>query len=408
MDCPRIRPVEAVPIRLEGRELVCLRDPLGLAEQPIYLNQFQLFVVSRMDGAKSLRDIQADYCRATGEIVPVEQFDRLAEQLNDLHYLDGESFRVYVAGLEESFRRMPARPARHAGAAYEAEGERLRCQIEKFFTHPEGPGLPAGLDAVTPLQGIVAPHIDFLRGGTTYAHTYKALAEQSKADTFIIFGTCHGPMRARFALTEKDFETPLGTVRADREFLRHASARLGGDVFAGEFAHRGEHSIEFQVVFLACLLASRREFRIVPILVGSFHDLIAQGSNPGSNAEIAAMIRAVRETMAELPRSYCLVAGADLAHVGRRFGDPSGPTEATMREVERRDREFLDRVEAGEAEEVFRSIAEDRDQRRVCGYPPIYMTLSCLERPAGRLLDYRQWVDYHAGAAVTFAGVAIY
>lgn len=403
-----MRAVEAFPVQLEGRDLVCLRDPLGLAEQPIYLNQFQLFVVSRMDGANSLRDIQADYCRATGEIIPVGQLESLAAQLNDLHYLDGESFQAYVAGLEESFRRMPVRAARHVGSAYEADGERLRRQIEEFFTHPEGPGLPAGQDAVAPLRGIVAPHIDFLRGGTTYAHPYKALAEQSKADTFIIFGTSHGPMPARFALTEKDFETPAGTVRADREFIRRLTSRLEGDLFAGEFAHRGEHSIEFQVVFLACLPAARREFRIVPILVGSFHDLIAQGSSPGSDPEIAAMVRAVRETMAELPRSYCLVAGADLAHVGRRFGDASGPTEATMREVERRDREFLGQVETGEAEAVFRSIAEDRDQRRVCGYPPIYMTLSCLERSAGRLLQYRQWVDFQAGAAVTFAGIAIY
>ena len=403
-----MRAVEAFPVQVEGRDLVCVRDPLGLAEQPIFLNQFQVFVVSRMDGANSLRDIQADYCRATGEIIPVEQLEIMVAQLNELHYLEGESFQAYVAGIEESFRRMPVRPAQHAGSAYESDGEQLRRQIEGFFMHPEGPGLPGDRGDAAQLRGIIAPHIDFLRGGTTYAYPYKALAEQSQADTFIIFGTCHGPMPARFALTEKDFETPVGTVPADREFIQRLASRLGGDVFTGEFVHRGEHSIEFQVVFLAGLPSGRREFRIVPILVGSFHDLIANGSSPASDPGIAAMIRAVRDTMAELPRSYCLIAGADLAHVGRRFGDASGPTEATMRDVERRDREFLGLVEAGAPEEVFRSIAEDRDQRRVCGYPPIYMTLSCLERPAGRLLQYRQWVDFQAGAAVTFAGVAIY
>jgi len=407
MDRPQMRPVEAFPLRMEGREMVCLRDPVGLAEEPVFLDSFQLFVVSRLDGNNSLRDIQTDYCRATGDIVPLDRLEALVGQLNELHYLEGEDFHDYVVGLEESFRRMPVRPARNAGSAYQADGDLLRRQIGEFFVHPDGPGPPSPANGTPPLRGIVAPHIDFLRGGATYAHAYRAVADQSAAGTFVIFGTCHGPMPARFGLTEKDFETPLGAVRADKEFIRRLSTRIGGDPFAAEFAHRGEHSIELQVVFLSCVLAGK-EFRIVPILVGSFHDLIEKRSGPTADPEVVAMVGAVRDTMKELSRSCCVVAGADLAHVGRRFGDSSGPTEAAMREVECRDREFLGRVEAGDAEGVFRLIAEERDRRRVCGYPPIYMMLACLEKPAGRLLQYRQWVDYQAGAAVTFASVAIY
>jgi hypothetical protein len=57
---------------------------------------------------------------------------------------------------------------------------------------------------------------------------------------------------------------------------------------------------------------------------------------------------------------------------------------------------------------MFRSIAAERDRRRVCGYPPIYMTLRCLDEPRGQLLQYRQWTDYASGAAVTFAAMAIF
>jgi predicted class III extradiol MEMO1 family dioxygenase len=57
---------------------------------------------------------------------------------------------------------------------------------------------------------------------------------------------------------------------------------------------------------------------------------------------------------------------------------------------------------------MFRSIAEDDDQRRVCGYPPIYMTLRCIDNPQGKLLQYRQWSDMNAGAAVTYAALALY
>jgi hypothetical protein len=76
--------------------------------------------------------------------------------------------------------------------------------------------------------------------------------------------------------------------------------------------------------------------------------------------------------------------------------------------VEREDRFFLNLVEQGDAEGVFRSIAEDNDRRRVCGYPPIYMALRCIDRAQGKLLQYRQWADLNARAAVTYAAVALY
>jgi hypothetical protein len=65
-------------------------------------------------------------------------------------------------------------------------------------------------------------------------------------------------------------------------------------------------------------------------------------------------------------------------------------------------------VEAGDAEGVFQLIAADHDRRRVCGYPPIYMTLRCVQEPRGKLLQYRQWADLEGGAAVTYASLAIF
>ena len=103
--------------------------------------------------------------------------------------------------------------------------------------------------------------------------------------------------------------------------------------------------------------------------------------------------------MKESPGRICVIAGADLAHVGRRFGDSSGPTEQSLQRVEREDRIFLNLVEQGDAEGMFRSIAEENDRRRVCGYPPIYMTLRCIDDPQGKLLQYRQWSDMNAGAS---------
>jgi hypothetical protein len=403
---PRLRAVEAFPVQVEGKQLTCLRDPLELAERPIFLNGPQALLVSLMDGTNSLRDIQASFFRQTSKLLATEALENLVRQLDDHRYLDSPSFQIYYDSQVQEFRCRRTRPARHAGAAYAESENELRAQIDGFFasacgSEPATESLPP-----RPLRGLIAPHIDFQRGGPSYALAYKALAEHSGADRFIIFGTCHNPMGRRFALTEKDYETPLGAAAADREFIRRVTQKLPWDPFEDEFAHRGEHSIEFQAVCLRYVLGKDRQFTIVPVLVGSFHDILITGRAAAEDAEIAAMVSAIRETMAELPGRYCVIAGADLAHVGLNFGDAAGPSEASLREVARADREFLKRVEQGAAEEAFRFIAAERDRRRVCGYPPIYMTLRCLENTQGKLLDYRQWADLEAGSSVSFAALA--
>ena len=404
---PRLRSIEAFPVRMNEQEYVCVRDPEALAEQPIFLNQTLLFLVSRMDGEHTLRDIQADYFRATGEILPIETLENLVTQLDEQHYLEGPSFRSYCQGLLEEYRNAPSRPARHAGSAYAAAQEALISQIQGYYAPPDGPGNNSIPDISKPVRGLISPHIDFTRGGPTYAHAYRALANSPRADTYVIFGTCHTPMPARFSVSDKNYETPLGTAKTDKDFVRRLLSRIGNQ-YMDEFSHRAEHSIEFQAVFLRYALRTRPEFTIVPILVNSFHDIYFGGRTAAEDPEIQRVVQALRETIRELPGRVCIIAGADLAHVGRRFGDHSGPTDQSLQRVEREDRIFLNLIEQGDAEGVFQSIAEDNDRRRVCGYTPIYMMLRCLDHPRGKLLQYRQWSDLNAGAAVTFASLALY
>jgi len=390
---------------MNGQDLICVRDPEALAEQPIFLSRMLLFLVSRMDGKHGLSDIQAEYFRAAGEILPIETLENLVTQLDEQHYLDGPSFQSFYQALVKLFRDAASRPARHAGSAYAESADELLAQIKGYFSHPEGPrdsALPE-----RPLRGLVAPHIDFARGGPTYAHAYRALALHPGADTYIIFGTCHTPMPQRFSISKKNYETPLGSAQADQDFIRRLSIRLENE-YLDDFSHRGEHSIEFQAVCLNYILRNKQEFRIVPILVNTFHDIYSEGRTAAEDPEICKVVSAIRETMEESPGSICVVAGADLAHVGRRFGDPTGPTEDSLNEVSREDRLFLKLVEEGDAEGVFNSIAADNDRRRVCGYPPIYMTMRCIGRTEGKLLQYRQWSDFDAGAAVTYAALALY
>ncbi len=404
---PCLRSVEAFPVQTGNQDFICLRDPAGFAEQPIFLNPMLVFLLSRMDGNHSLQDIQSDYFQATGNSLPMEELEGLVKQLDEQHYLDSPGFRSFYHSLVQEFQSVLYRPARHAGSAYAEDYEELVAQFRGFFKHPDGPGNHFSPDPSRPLRGLIAPHIDFTRGGPTYAHAYKALAEHPGADTFIIFGTCHTPMPQRFSITGKDYETPLSAAKTDKEFIARLSTRLGHQ-YADDFSHRAEHSIEFQAVCLRYILGGKRDFRIVPILVGSFHDIHSEGRTAAGDPELQRVVGALRETIEEKKGRVCVIASADLAHVGRRFGDSSGPTEDSLREVERGDRLFLDLAAAGDAEGVFQSIAGENDRRRVCGYPSIYMALRCIDKPTGELLQYRQWSDLNAGAAVTFAALAIY
>ena len=225
-----------------------------------------------------------------------------------------------------------------------------------------------------------------------YAWEYREVLERSDADLFVVLGTCHAGMGEPFAATLKAFETPLGPVPADREFLDALGRRYGGDLFASEGAHRVEHSIEFQAVMLRWALGDR-PFTMVPLLASFLHEAVWTGKGAEADARVPRFLGALAESLAASPRRVCVVGGVDLAHVGPRFGDAEPNTAAFLAEVEWKDRAMLETVMAGDAPAFHASVAADGDARRICGLSPIYTFLRVLPDAHGRLIRYRQWPD---------------
>jgi AmmeMemoRadiSam system protein B len=278
--------------------------------------------------------------------------------------------------------------------------------MDGFFVEPEGPGAIRWDTAALPaVRGLVAPHIDFHRGGPAYAWGYGSLAERSPADCFVILGTCHAGMAEPFALTRKAYETPLGAAPVDEDLVDALVRRAGQDLFAAEPAHRTEHSIEFQAVFLRYLFGGRREVTIVPVLASFVHEALALGRSPEDDSRVPRFLDALADAIAASGRRVCVIAGADLAHVGPQFGDSESVTPAWQRDLEAEDRAMLDTVEAGDARAFFESARRDGDRRRVCGLSPIYALLRVLPAARGELRRYAQWPD--PGGTVTFASVAV-
>jgi AmmeMemoRadiSam system protein B len=254
---------------------------------------------------------------------------------------------------------------------------------------------------------LVAPHIDLRVGGATYVPAYRALAAAGGADLAVILGVAHGGIPGLFAASTKDFATPFGLTRTDREFVAALSAAFGEDLTAEELAHRSDHTVEFQVIFLQRALEPG--CRIVPLLCAfGYGEVLARGE---AAVRIERFAAALAETVAGRRAGgerVVLIVSADLAHVGPRYGDPAPFDRAALLEVERADRETLGAIAAADAAGFLARVAADGDARRLCGFSPLYTGLFAAGARGGRLLAYAQGPSDAVGSVVSCASMALY
>jgi len=406
MEFPKLRALEFFLVPVSGRKMIGLRDPMNFSSDVMAVPQELYLLLTLLDGLHSPIDIQAEYMRQHGELIYKETIEEIVEKLDAGYFLDNERFRQKRSEIVEGFKSLEIRPAILAGKSYGDSPTVLADQIETFFAHSDGPGSIDRTKADTTLKGIIAPHIDFERGGPCFAWAYKRLREQTDADVFVVFGTAHAPTSNPFVITYKDFETPFGNLPCEREILRAIEAGAGSDLLEDEFVHRGEHSIEFQAIFLAYLFQEQKNISIVPILCGSFHEMVAARSQPRENRQVEDFIAATKAAVAGCGKKVCFIAGADLAHVGPRFGDQHQISDGFLRLLEADDLRMLEPLEEADASRIFGNIQADGDRRKICGLPPIYTMLSVMEAESGELLKYQQWPD--PDGTVTFASMAFY
>jgi len=407
MDKPRIRAVEAFPVQEEDQTFICLRDPSGLAPEGIMLGMGAYFIVTLFDGDMALSEIQSAFSKRFGETIPIEKLEELIEALDRAYYLDSPAFHARAHRVREEFLASPERPAALAGLCYEKDPARLRLELARFFDPPDGPGRAPTATKPNPLAGLIAPHIDPRRGAAAYAHAYYELMSHEPPELVVILGTSHyGGGPELFTATRKNYATPLGAVETDREFIDRLAARYDGDLFADEELHRGEHSIEFQALFLAYALGARG-YQIVPVLVSSFHEMVASGLEPVRDPRVASFLDALRSELGAETRRVLVLAGVDFAHVGKKFGDGFGADRIVAKRVEREDLELIEHIKRGDPAGFFADIVKDRDARRICGLAPMYTQLELLRGRSARLLKYGIAMEPQSESAVSFASLAI-
>ena len=407
IEYPKMRYVEVIPAEVEGERIICLRDPQNLSDNILAVSIETLRILSLFDGTKTVRDIQSLVMERFGELVLSDEIENLIKQLDEALFLESENFRDYKDRIESGFRDAGTREPSHAGLSYPGDPKELERWFHAFFSkaeetapHKTAPGK---------LRGLISPHIDYGRGDVSYALAYRELLLENEADTFIIFGTSHyAEVDNPFILTRKNFMTPLGEAETDRKIIGKLDTACGWDLYEGEISHRTEHSIEFQVAFLQHIMNGKKKFRIVPILCNSFYRLVAEGRSPAEEETISGFLETVAGIVRDMGDNIFVIAGADMAHVGLKFGDKEPVNDLTLGKIKERDMLSLSFGEKMDAEGFYRSVEGEKDWRKVCGLSPIYATLATIDAERGKLLDYGQALEPDTGSVVSYASMGFY
>ena len=387
---PKLRGIEALPTEIDGSVVVVLRDPKRYVDNTLVISQAAALLVLMMDGERSLDEIHGEWSRATGNELPRQQLDDLVTKLDNAAFLENTRFEAVRDEKLQAFKELEVRQATHAGSAYAAVPDQLNQQFETWFEEAKlSPATPN--QASGRLRALFTPHIDFYRGGVTYARAYAHFLEHAAADRYIVFGVSHQPMTQPFALTRKHFVTPLGQLDTDTKLVDQIASKTKTDFFADEWNHHAEHSLEFQAVCLSKCLGTDRPAQVIPILCSPPAETLEKGGpSLGQVDTYREFIDALKETLDEAGGSSVFIGAVDLSHVGLQFGDPA-ITLQRKDEVATDDQALIERMLQHDKEGFMQLIQSQSNQNNVCGVAPIYTVLDLLPEHQTNQLDYQQW-----------------
>jgi len=409
MDATYYRPKLRWPIDIQlqqgveaDQRVLVVQCPLGVSPKPLVLVAAVAPVLSLFQGELSFQEILA---RSAPYGLQEQTLRELIRLLDESLFLANARFFAAQREVKDAFTSLTIRPPALAGLAYPESQEQLSKLVENLLVT-----VPVEQHKYD-LHCLVAPHIDYRRGGSCYGQIYPHLAA-SKADLYILVGTSHQYSERMFHLSAKDFSSPLGVLPCDTAFVATLANRFGASrAFADEYLHKKEHSLELQLPFISAL---RPGVSIVPVLVGSFHAAVSSGRPLREFEEyesfVGALVEAIRAAENQ-GRTVCFIAGVDMAHIGSFFGDEWTLSPERMEAIAEQDKRYLDAIASYSVDDLFAHVAEDGDARRICGFPTMHTivdTLCRLSRVGSCYVrSYEQAVDYPSGCAVTFAGLAL-
>ncbi|MDR2018370.1 MAG: AmmeMemoRadiSam system protein B [Syntrophobacterales bacterium] len=397
MEKPKLRWIDASPFDHEGTEMILLKDTEDIADHSLIVSKHAAFLLSLMDGTRTVEELKDEYQRTLGQIIEIEQVLGLVEAMDLNLFLMNDRFVSHFLRLKDEYEKAGVRESCLAGKGYPGERDELLAFLDRMLSTGEVPE-PEG-----EVTGILAPHIDYGRGGYVYRRVYRYLKGAEKP-LIVLLGTCHAFTQDMWNISEKDFATPIGIMPNSPELCGMIKARRELSKCVKEWPHRREHSIELQLPIIQFMTAGHK-IEILPILTGSMHEQIT-GSKSLEDEEITIPLSSLKEVLKAYGKPYLVVAGADLAHMGAQFGDPFILDRKILSQSRKKDEAILEHVKNVNAYGFFNEVRMEEDRRRICGLTAIYFQLSLLEGSRSEIVGYDQWYD--GRSSVSFAGGVFY
>jgi MEMO1 family protein len=398
---PRLRfDLEFIPFQHEGQGYLLAKDSLGLVAEGMGVPDHMRRVLVLLDGKSSLGDVQKTLVEMNGGApVDLDTVRGILADLDEAFLLDSERYRRERDKIVAEFSALAERPCALVGKAYPEAPGVLEIWLNNIIS---GHAAPPPLGGA--VQALVSPHIDPPVAAEAYALAFGSLAGAGP-QRVVVLGTGHQMDKGLFSLSSKAYRTPLGTVRNEPDLvagLREAGESAEGVVLApDDFAHRSEHSVELQLLFLQHVLP-KDSFTLIPILCGSVQGNLSGFSRQEFLDRAGPFLEALRSVIAEEGTRTLLVAGVDFSHIGVKFGHGC-PAAELEEEATAHDRRLLELVCARDPEGFWQEAASVEDRYNVCGLLALATLLEVLPPCTGEVLDYSMWQEEVTHSAVGFA-----
>ena len=401
MDKPVLRrDIQPIATTVKGRQVIVFHDPYRLTDHGIAIDLNTLPILQLLDGKHDLRDIQIIMMKQQGgRMVYISEIESFIKMLDGACLLDSEFFNNKMSSLRDEFNSRQIRLPAHAGKSYTAESGQLAQFIQNVEDNLNQDSLRFTQDNIT---GILAPHIDIKIAKETYINSYRCLKGRNY-DLVVIFGINHYEQEGLYCASEKNYVTPFGEIKTDKNFISELKSNLPEGTFTkDDFGHMTEHSIEFQTIFLHHYL--QEPLSIVAILCGGVHEFIRQDKNLLADERFQGMVDVMKKLMRERNNRILIAAGVDLSHVGPKFGDQV-QADAILSQAISNDKTILSFLARGEAESIFRNAVETQDRYRVCGLPAILLFASLFTESRADILHFETYHERETHSAVNYASL---
>ena len=226
------------------------------------------------------------------------------------------------------------RPSPIAGQWYPGNSRELAASVDRYL---DAAVLPPISGTVI---GVVAPHAGHIYSGPVAGYAFGAV-RGLEPEIVAVISPMHQPYYDPLLTTaHQAYQTPLGTIRVDRDAVRSLDQYLVGALGIEVVPVRKdrEHALEIELPFLQRALAG--DFTLLPVMVRDQSQRVTQALGLG-----------LAQVLAD--RRFLLVASTDLSHFNPQHT------------ANKLDREMLRRIEAFDPAAVLQ--AEDEGVGYACG-----------------------------------------